>query len=244
MKKLVISILCLIVLGSLTTLNSCKKDEQNNTPEPTTISDNEDNVYNIITIGTQKWMGENLKTRHYNNGNLIATAHPDSMYSTDTTLKFQWAYDRNESSVSTYGRLYTWYAITDSRGVCPNGWHIPSDIEWQALSDFLGGDEVAGGKMKEAGYTHWPIPNTGADNSSGFKGLPAGVLTTVVENYIGTTSFKGLLGYTQFWSSTEIDEYTAINRELSDGSAELYRETGSYIYNYKESGFSVRCIKN
>jgi uncharacterized protein (TIGR02145 family) len=140
-----------------------------------TVKDIDGNVYKTVTIGTQVWMGENLKTTKYRNGDLIRTTIPATKgIESEPTAKYQWAYDGNESNVATYGRLYTWYAVTDKRNVCPTGWHVPTDIEWTTLTTYLGGVRVAGGKLKETGTTHWQYPNTGATNETGFTALPSG----------------------------------------------------------------------
>jgi uncharacterized protein (TIGR02145 family) len=136
-----------------------------------TVTDVEGNVYNTVTIGNQTWMKENLKVTKYRDGTAIGTT--TASIPNDSSSKYQWAYNGAESNVSTYGRLYTWYAATDSRGVCPSGWHLPTNAEWTTLITYLG-ESVAGGKMKEAGTTHWISPNTGATNSSGFTALPGG----------------------------------------------------------------------
>jgi uncharacterized protein (TIGR02145 family) len=111
-------------------------------------------------------------TIKYRNGDIIGTTTPATLdISSETSPKYQWAYDGNESNVATYGRLYTWYAATDSRAVCPTGWHLPTDAEWTTLTTYLGGESVAGGKLKEAGTTHWNSPIqelTTAVDSQGF----------------------------------------------------------------------------
>src|SRR5664279_2839934 len=130
-------------------INYCKKDICN------LIENIDGNVYTSVNIGTQVWMVGNLKTTKYSNGELIGTTTPATLdISLETTPKYQWAYDGNESDVSIYGRLYTWYAVTDSRNICPTGWHVPTDAEWTTLNTYLGDDSVAGGKLKETGITH------------------------------------------------------------------------------------------
>src|SRR5688500_14669040 len=129
-------------------VSSCKKDNET----PATVTDIEGNVYHTVTIGTQVWMAENLKTTKYRNGDLIGTTIPATLdISSESAPKYQWAYNGEESIVATYGRLYTWYAVTDSRNVCPTGWHVPSDAEWTTLTTYLGGESVAGDKLKENG---------------------------------------------------------------------------------------------
>ena len=247
MKLQIIRTMLVVFIVSLLFTIGCKKDSKssnsNNTtnssikfnPNKTygTVKDNEGNTYKTITIGTQTWMAENLKTKHYNNGEAIATTTPDTLdISSESNPKYQWAYNGNESNVSTYGRLYTWYAITDSRGVCPTGYHIPTGAEWSVLTAFLV-DSLAGGKMKETGITHWQNPNTGANNSSGFSALPAGY------RLYDDGSFNDLGYDANFWSSNEGAAFYAWFRYLYYDYAGEYHDDGSKGY-----GFSVRCLKD
>jgi len=198
------------------------------------VTDIDGNVYKTILIGSQTWMAENLKTTKYRNGNLIGTTTPATLdIFKENTPKYQWAYAGNESPVATYGRLYTWYAATDSRNVCPTGWHLPTDTEWTTLTTFLGGESIAGGKLKEAGTSHWISPNTGATNTSGFTALPGG--------YRGVDGSFGDVGYAgTWWSSTEGNTYGAWTRTMN-----YYGTLGAFSYNYKETfGFSVRCLRD
>ena len=198
------------------------------------IIDSRDNErYKTVKIGTQVWMAENLKTTKYQNGDLIeTTTSPTKDISEETTPKYQWAYDGNESNVATYGRLYTWYAVTDSRNVCPTGWHAPSDAEWTTLTTNLGGVSVAGGKLKETGITHWLSPNTGATNESGFTALPSGF-----RSYNGTYYDFGINGL--LWSSTESFPATAYSRDIG-----LLRTNVGRNYSGKGDGLSVRCLRD
>ena len=141
-------------------------------------------------------------------------------------------YDNDANKAATYGQLYNWYAVTDSRNIAPTGWHVPTDAEWQIFVDYLGGDAVAGGKLKETGTVHWSSPNTGADNESGFSALPGGY-----RYGNGTGSSIGYNGY--WWSATEYDSGTAWLRDLYDGSSDVHRN--NY---YKRSGFSLRCVRD
>jgi uncharacterized protein (TIGR02145 family) len=205
-------------------IQSCKKEVDH------TIRDIDGNVYTSVTIGTQVWLVQNLKTTRYRNGDLIGTTTPATLEITaEATPKYQWAYDGNESKVATYGRLYTWYAVTDSRNVCPTGWHVPTDDEWTALTDYLGGESVAGGKLKEAGTTHWISPNTGATNESGFTALPGG--------YRGiNNSFQGL-GESSNWCSHYLQYGTTYMYYMGYNYRGLNR-----IEAHTEFGFSVRCV--
>ncbi|MEI6764736.1 MAG: fibrobacter succinogenes major paralogous domain-containing protein [Bacteroidota bacterium] len=199
--------------------------------EGSTVTDIDGNVYHTVTIGTQEWMVENLKTTRYRNGDKIGTTTPATLdISGEITPKYQWAYDGNESNVAVYGRLYTWYAATDSRNIAPVGWHVPTDAEWTTLIIYWGDSLTAGGKMKEAGTTHWHSPNTGADNSSGFTALPGG--------WRGS-NFAEVGWCGKWWSSTEYVTNCAWERTLFYGYTGVQRS-----WPYEFCGFSVRCVKD
>jgi uncharacterized protein (TIGR02145 family) len=225
----------LIVMGLVLILtNSCKKDTQTQNDKPSTVTDVEGNIYHTITIGTQVWMAENMKTTKYRNGDLIGTTTPATKdISGESTPEYQWAYDGNESNAATYGRLYTWYAITDTRNLCPTGWHVPADTEWTTLVTFLGGDVAAGGKLKETGTTHWTTPNEGATNETGFTALPSGWRSSdgVFHDFgnIGAlwTSTESSTGYPYDWYAS----YHAGNFSLENVAV-------------KQSGIGVRCLKD
>ncbi len=199
-----------------------------------TVTDIDGNIYKTVTIGNQGWMAEDLKTTRYRNGDLISTTSPATLdISSESTPKYQWAYAGDESNVATYGRLYTWYAVSDSRSVCPAGWHVPSDAEWQTLIDFLGGERAAQGKLKEAGTTHWNSPNSDATNESGFTALPGG-------NRFNNEPFKGLGDFTHWWTATEYDAKFAWRRVMSKNAPEDH--TGGWAD--KKIGWLVRCLKD
>jgi uncharacterized protein (TIGR02145 family) len=196
-----------------------------------TVTDVEGNVYNTVTIGAQVWMKENLKTTKYCNGDAIPTTTAN--ISSEASPKYQWPYNGDESNVSTYGRLYTWHAATDTRGVCPTGWHLPTDVEWTTLTDCLGGESVAGGHMREAGTTHWMNHhNTSVDNSSGFTALPGGY-----RHDGGTFRYGGLYGY--WWSATESSATFAWYRDMRYDNGSVNRSN-----DYADHGCSVRCVKD
>jgi len=197
-----------------------------------TITDIAGNVYNTETIGTQTWMVENLKTTKYRNGDLIETTTPATLDITgESTPKYQWVYDGNETNVFTYGRLYTWYAITDSRSVCPTGWHIPSDIEWGTLINFSGGGN-AGDALKETGTKHWQSPNTGATNETGFTSLPSGMR-------YNSGAFNEFGSYGNWWSTTEH------NTTEADGFGTGYQFHNVYsFFMSKYNAYAVRCLKD
>ena len=202
--------------------------------EEATKKDIDGNIYTIVKIGTQTWMVENLKTTRYRNGDPIGTTTPATLdISAESTPKYHWAYAGYESNVSTYGRLYTWYAATDSRGICPVGWHLPTESEWTTLTTFLGGGSIAGGKLKETGTSHWLSPNTGASNSSGFVALPGG-------HRINTGTFSDISGNGRWWSSTELSVDNAWHWHMSSNAiTALSSSFGSKAY-----GYSVRCVKD
>ena len=156
---------------------------------------------------------------------------------TNNSIIEKYCYADLESNCDIYGGLYQWdelmqYATTPGvQGICPTGWHIPTDSEWTALTTFLGGESVAGGKMKEAGYVHWLSPNTGATNSSGFTALPGG-------NRYSNGNFYDLSDFAYFWSSTETSSTNAWGRTIFS-SGEF---VGRYNFYIKILGFSARCV--
>ena len=184
---------------------------------------------NTVKIGTQTWTTKNLDVSNYRNGDEIPQVQDPIGWARLTTGA--WCYYENKTeNGTTYGKLYNLYAVTDKRGLAPQGFHIPTDAEWTILTDYLGGKDAAGGKMKETGTTHWPRPNTGATNSSGFTGIPGGY-----RDDNGTFSSIGINGF--WWSSTEGFTYFAWNRYPDN----LYGLVGR-DFGFKSYGMSVRCI--
>ena len=197
------------------------------------ISDIDENQYGTVQIGDQLWMKQNLKATHYNNGDEIPTGYSDGEWIGLETGAYA-VYDNNTANADIYGNLYNWYAVDDERGVCPEGWHVPSDEEYTVLTDYLGGTSVAGGKMKEEGYEHWNNPNTGATNESGFTALPGGYRG----NYNGHYYNMGGIGY--FWSSSMSSmgyPFNAWFRLLKYDSSSVNR-----VYSNKRFGYSIRCL--
>ena len=129
--------------------------------------------------------------------------------------------------------MYNWYAVVDSRNIAPTGWHVPTDAEWATLITFLGGESVAGGKLKETGTAHWVSPNNGATNSTGFTALPGGPRY----DYDGSFGYLGANGY--WWSSTAFDATLAWYRNIYYYNVNINHNTDG-----KKSGYSVRCIKD
>lgn len=201
---------------------------------PATVADYDNNVYETVKIGNQTWMAKNLKTSHYLNGDPLNSTTPATLdISAEVAPAYHWAYDGNEANVSVYGKLYTWYSITDPRKVCPTGWHIPSDAEWTILETALGGYAIAGKKLKEYGNSHWLSPyNIDATNESCFTLLPGGYRSI-------TGAFFLLQNSSYLWTSTAGDADNSWSRLLEAGNASVGR-TGLN----KSSGASVRCIKD
>jgi len=199
-----------------------------------TIHDNRDGqIYSTVQIGYQCWMAENLSI-----GTFIPS-YPGGPIQTNNGIIEKYCYNNFESYCEEYGGLYQWdeameySSMPGNKGICPNGWHLPTDAEWSLLSDFLGGWIIAGGRMKEPDTTHWSSPNIGATNSSGFTALGAGV-----RQFDDTFCCFGWNA--DFWSSTEhSNNWYAWHRELNNSHGELRR-----FYYTKSNGFSVRCVKD
>lgn len=203
--------------------------------------DSDGNAYRIVTIGTQVWMAENLKTTKYNDGTAIPNVTDNATWGGLSTGAYC-DYNNNSSNSTTYGKLYNWYAVDNNastkmasnggRNICPVGWHVPNDAEWTTLITYLGGESAAGGKLKESGTTHWTTPNFGATNETGFTALPGGY-----RNWDGW-SFSEMGTSGRWWSSspnfTNADFVVMYN---FDSSCKIYLAMRTF-------GFSVRCIRD
>ncbi|UCE18385.1 MAG: hypothetical protein JSV84_16255 [Gemmatimonadota bacterium] len=206
------------------------------------------NIYDIVKIGHQVWMAENLKVTRYRNGDPIPNITSNSEWTHMSTGAYC-NYANDAHNVPVYGRLYNWYAVNDSRGLAPEGWHVPTDGEWKQLEMDLGMSQSEaddkylrgrdeGGKLKatgtiEGGDGLWFSPNTGATNESGFSALPGG------DRYGDYGPFYSMGYLARFWSSTELDGSYAWYRRLSHSNSQVYR--GNYL---KQDGFSVRCVRD
>lgn len=201
---------------------------------PVKVTDFDNNSYETVVIGNQVWMAKNLETTHYQNGDLIVTTDPSSLnIENEVAPKYQWVYNGENSNLPEYGRLYTWYAATDPRDVCPTGWHIPSDAEWTILEAKLGGYTTAGSKLKEINNDHWLSPyNKDASDLSCFTGLPGGY-----RDWTGISYQIQNNGY--FWSDSDSEPSKAYSRALNATLGEVGRL--SMLKNY---GVSIRCIKD
>jgi len=187
-------------------------------------------TYSSIVLGNgQEWMAENLRTTVYANGDPITNVTA----SWENLTTEAWAHWGNASQYENpYGKLYNWYAVSDPRNVCPSGWHVPTDAEWTVLTEYLGGELVAGGKMKSTGTQYWESPNIDATNESGFAGLPGGA------RILGPISYGlGTLGV--WWSSSEASADVSWLRQLVNYDGAVIRDLGG-----KENGFSIRCLRD
>lgn len=283
-------------------------DDQVFVTVPTTIEDSEGNIYNTITIGEQTWLKENLRVKHYRNGEEIGTTSIHQSISSESSPKYQWSHkealleygtfikllidggiggytfaqaqqygfitipDRTNleywatslciSSIDTktiqviynectnpstefsqsYGRLYTWYTITDNRNICPAGWHVSSDSDWKKLEMFLGMTQIQADatgfrgtdqadQLKESGTTHWVSPNSGT-NSSGFTAIPAGLRGT-------DGRFYNIYSAGVWWTGTEKNTDYAWGRTMQTSTSTISRFDQD-----KKGGYSVRCVKD
>ncbi len=228
MKKRFLSLIHLSLISVLILMLAagCKKKD-----DSPTVTDVDGNVYNTVQIGSQVWLKQDMKTTRYRNGDDIGTTTPATKnISGEANPKYQWAYNGNESNVATYGRLYTWHAVNDSRGVCPAGWHVPSDAEWMALVSFLGGDIEADAKLKE-NSSLWDSPNE-ANNQSGFTARPGGW-----RGDYGYFDYMGENGW--WWSSTGESATFAYDFRLQAGYGPVHFNASG-----RKDGLAIRCIKD
>jgi len=213
------------------------KLKDNNTP---TVRLSTKNDFESIKIGKQEWMLKNLDVDRFRNGDLIPhIKDKEEWVKAGNNKQPAWCYyDNNPENGKIYGKLYNWYAVNDKRGLAPAGWHVPSDAEWTVLTTYLGGESVAGSKMKSVrGWNDWKdkygeIQNGNGDNSSGFNALPGST-----RNFNGSFDF---IRYTAFfWSATENDFNYAWNRNLNYNLGNV-----NMIYYNNSVGASVRCLRD
>ena len=249
-------VVCLLIISSA--VYSCKPKTTATKASSVsflTVKDKCGNSYNAIQIGGQKWMVDNLKTVRYSDNVFDNNHQPvsDSMrtlfpldssilyrspigkdgssYYPDT-LAYYWRYQGGISQ-RDFGRLYTWYAVK-TRNVCPQGWHVPSESDWEKLITFLGGSEIAGGKLKSVDSTMWELPNVGANNSTNFTGVGGGYKTEFA-------TFIDQLKFGMYWSATEDPDFNdcAFAYALYSGSIKTYKVSKS-----KKAGLSIRCVSD
>jgi uncharacterized protein (TIGR02145 family) len=231
----------LVILGMLLFFtNSCKKDK--NIPlETGTVTDVEGRVYQTVKIGDQWWMAENLRTTKYNDFTKIPLVKDSISWKKLTTPAY--CYYRNDESKykNIYGALYNWFAVNTGK-LAPKGWHVPTDADWNALCSFLGGENVAGGKMKETGTAYWEWPNDMASNERGFTARPGGMRS--IGFYSDTTEWRfQSLQYSGFWwASTEFA--TSNTKYAWKLYLSCYTSNFALFEADKNKGLSVRCVKD
>jgi len=209
----------------------------NDTTNSNRITDADGNAYTSVTIGAQEWMVENLRTTKYANGDPIRNVTDNDEWHNFSTGAYSWYDNDSVSYESVYGALYNWYAVADSRNVCPTGWHVPTDAEWTILTDYIlsqGLDEYSVGTSLKStnGWNEYNGQRGNGTDDYGFSGLPGG-------NRSSYGSFVYLGEYGPWWSSTEFDRSDVWSRELSYKSGAVDRS-----HYFKECGFSIRCLKD
>jgi uncharacterized protein (TIGR02145 family) len=218
------------LVGLSILLLSCRKNE---IPAIAygTISDIDGNRYKTVKIGDQWWMAENLKTTKLNNGDIIPGITDNVKWAVQTSPAYCWYGDHSGSFAQAYGAYYCWFAVKTGK-LCPVGWHVPKESEWNQLSDFSGGKNIAGGKLKSKSSGYWKSPNTGASDEVGFNALPGGF-----RNFSGAYASTGEVGY--WWLAEQFSNSEALFRCLTFDSIIMYE---GYIP--KQTGMPVRCIKD
>jgi uncharacterized protein (TIGR02145 family) len=194
------------------------------------VRDIDGNVYKTVKIGNQTWMAENLRTTRFNDGTPVPLVKDQNAWIILSAPAFCW-YNNDSVFNATYGALYNGFAINTEK-LCPAGWHISSDAEWSVLVEFLGGESVAGGKMKEADTKNWISPNTGATNESGFNALPGGTR-------YGNGLFFSMKSAGSWWTLNKSNSLNGYYRSLNNASKTVTRNYTDLTF-----GNSVRCIKN
>ena len=200
------------------------------------VTDIEGNTYKTIVIGTQTWMSENLRTTMLNDGTPIPNVTDGTQWGRLTTPGYCWYANDESANKATHGALYAWYAVSTGK-LAPAGWHVATREEWTILISYLGGEEEAGGRMKESGLEHWNTPNTDAINTSGFTALGSG------GRYCFCSGSHKLMDMGFWWTATASDKPDFAYYYFLD------KETGRIdntidILNYKVFGFSVRCVRD
>jgi uncharacterized protein (TIGR02145 family) len=243
MKKILSLIIFILVCSCSTSSDSNGNSNTNNVTGPN-VTDVDGNVYQSVTNCNQTWTKQNLNVSKYSDGTPIPQVTSTIQWNSLTTGAWCY-YENNTANGTIYGKLYNWYAVAGiydaaslnnpslRKKLAPQGWHVPTDSEWTIFIDCLGGDSVAGYKIKSTGTTLWPQPNNGT-NESGFTGLPSGILAA--GNVIG---FDGIGDCAYWWSSTEYNANISWQRHVISGNGGVVRVTSN-----KKCGFSVRCIKD
>lgn len=230
-KESGILIYSLAIFGLLLMITySCNSKDENNNPNlPLTVTDIDGNVYHTIAVGNQEWMAENLRTTKYNDGSSIPLITDNTVWNYLSTPGYCFNNNDSVTNKNVYGALYNWYSVNTGK-LAPIGWRVPTKDDWNALIFSLGGDSIAGGKLKETAQLHWQIPNVGATNEVGFTALPGGIRSNA-GSFINT-------GYLCFWwSNTLAGSTDALSYTVSNSKVSI-----DINGNNKGNGFSVRCI--
>jgi uncharacterized protein (TIGR02145 family) len=246
MKKNLYSV-CLLLFICSVILSACSKDETEDSESfnfPTgTVTDHESNTYGTVTIDGREWMSENLRTTTYCDGDPIPADLSINWFNVFLNKTPAYAvYDNIASNALIYGNLYNWYAVNNTKNICPCGWRVATEEDWISLIKVINPDYPlspsynTGGKLKATGTTLWNAPNEGATNSTGFSALPGGF------PFLDEFGGLGTNGY--FWSSTTYTE--DINDDSYAWSLDVNYQTHAYYFagHPKVNGYSVRCIKN
>lgn len=246
MNESIFKIAVLIIL-MIPVISSCKKEADNEqqpkdikaifNPNVTygTMIDQDNNEYKTVTIGTQTWMAENLRTTKYNDGTNIPHVIAQYDWKIVTTGAYCNLFNKESAEIiDLYGRYYNWYAVNTGK-LAPNGWHVPTDAEWTILIDYLGGQYIAGGKLKETTTKHWQDSNYEVTNESGFTALPGGLRDVAIGQY----EFGGHTATCLCWSATENDTISSWGRLITTSSVIVERK-----YFNKSMGLTVRLVKD
>lgn len=234
MSSIILRIWLLLTIGVLLIIaNGCEKDTPAPVPIPgEPVTDIDGNVYKTVIIGTQTWMAENLRTTKYNNGVIIFHAIDETKWSSLGSKNGAYCNFQNDPLLpSILGNLYNWYAVNSNLGLAPKGWHVASKNDWQILIDYLGGEEIAGGKLKDTQTKYWKYGNIGATNETGFSAVQCGFIISRFEVSKYTTTW---------WTSSEDYKNGAWSVVVwsESGGIGLYDRTGWFV------GQPVRCIKD
>jgi uncharacterized protein (TIGR02145 family) len=213
-----------------TNYNIASKTVKINVVLKATVTDIDGNVYHTVIIGNQVWMAENLKTTKYSDGDPIPNII-DSLCWMDYSNAYC-IYKNDTNNSNPYGRLYQ-SGVMANQNIAPIGWHVPTDEEWSILTTYLGGESIAGGKLKETGLTHWLSPNTGATNETGFTALPGAQRSNLDGSFYGI----GIFGF--WWTSTPEDANNIYIRCMLENSSSILR-----FGCWPKVGCSIRCIRD
>jgi len=221
----------LLIAGLLftTLMFNCNPFGPNN--KAVTMTDADGNVYSTVRIGTQIWTVENLKTTKYTDGTSIPQVRADIAWRDLRAPGFCWYYNDSVANKKAHGALYNWYAIETGK-LIPDGWHVPTDSEWNVLSTYLGGDSVAGQKLKDTSYSHWFYQSDKIPSQTGFAAFTDGYRSTYGD-------FADIAFDSHWWSSSKVDTTIVYIRDLSLFSTKFPRGIA-----YKYNGFSIRLIKD